>query len=115
VLLSDREQVIENVIEKCKKVLFAKGKDYSGEEDSLSNFKRNGDRIGLTKYQVWSCYANKHIDSINNSIKLNPIFPQVESEPLESRIIDVVNYMLILAALLEEDKQAQLVKDQIKV
>jgi hypothetical protein len=103
-LLTERERVIEELMEKCREVLCAKGKDYSGETDSLSNFKRNAERLGLTKYQVWLVYFLKHVDSVSNAIKAAPAFPQVESEPLEDRVIDIANYVFILAALIREDQ-----------
>ena len=81
----------------------SKGVDYSGKEDALDNFKRNAEKLGLTKYQVWAVYAGKHLDSIFNSIKADPESPQVESEPLWERIKDAITYLAIFAALLEED------------
>ena len=102
--IQERQNVAEKRFNECLKVLLAKGKDYAGKEDSLANFKRNAERLGLSKYQVWATYFNKHIDSVNNAIKYNPINPQVESEPLTERIIDIINYAVILEALLSEDK-----------
>ena len=102
--IEERQKIAEDLFKKCKEILLKKGKDYSSQEDCLSNFKRNAERLGLTKYQVWLVYFMKHIDSICNSIKYSPEYPQVESEPLEGRIIDVINYAVILASLLKEDK-----------
>jgi len=101
--IKKRQKIAKDLFNKCIDILIKKGKDYAGNEDCLSNFKRNAERLGLTKYQIWAVYWNKHVDSINNAIKSNPNFPQVESEPLESRIIDLINYEIILLALLLED------------
>jgi len=101
--IPERNLIAQEIFKKCLDVLTRKGKDYAGNEDSLSNFKRNAERLGLTKYQVWAIYFNKHVDSINNAIKSSPNNPQVESEPLEQRIIDIINYAVILLCLLKED------------
>lgn len=101
--LDDREKYITDLFDECIQVLDKKGKDYSGTEDALSNFKLNGERLGLSKYQILSVYMNKHLDSITRSIQTSPTKPQVESEPLRGRIVDAINYLAILGAMLHED------------
>lgn len=101
--IQDRQMVAEGVFNGCKDILLSKGKAYSGEDDVLSNFKLNAERLNLTKYQVWAIYFNKHIDSILNAIKVSPASPVDESEGLSGRITDVINYAVILQALLIED------------
>lgn len=104
--LEDRQYLAEELFQDCLAILESKGKAYSGNEDALANFKVNGERLGLSKYQIWSIYFNKHIDSINNAIKYNPKYPVDKSEGMDGRIIDAINYLIILKALLEEDKNA---------
>jgi len=98
-----REQAVSELLEECRALRISKGVDYSGASDVLDNFKRNAEPWGLTKYQVLSIYLSKHLDSVRNSIKANPSYPQVESEPIRNRIADAVNYLLLLHCLLEED------------
>lgn len=100
--LKKRQEIAKVRFAECLKILEAKGKDYAGDEDALSNFKQVGAMLGLTKYQVWGAYFLKHVMSITNSIIANPENPQVESEPLEGRITDIINYAVILEALLKE-------------
>lgn len=102
--LDERKKVADDIFRECQEVAVKKGKDYAGEEDALDNFKRNAEKLGLTKYQVWAVYAGKHIDSIFNSIKYSPDYPQVESEPMRERVKDVIVYMTILQALMEENE-----------
>lgn len=77
-----------------------KGKDYSGDEDALSNFKRAAERLGMTPLQVWGVYASKHWAAIESFIKNGA----VESEPIEGRIDDAILYLFLLRGLLEEEK-----------
>lgn len=94
---------MEGIFKECLETAEKKGRDYSGTADSLSNFKRNAERLGMTKYQVWAIYCAKHIDSIFNSIKHAPEFPQVESEPLRGRVVDAITYLTIFLALIDEE------------
>jgi len=105
--INNRNKLASARFKKCLEVLMAKGRDYSGEGDCLNNFKQTARDLGMSKYQVWAIFFQKHIHSVLNSIKRSPEKPQVESEPLEERITDIINYAIILEALLDEDKDVQ--------
>lgn len=81
-----------------------KGRAYAGDGDIFANFKRNAERVGVSKYQIWLVYFNKHIDSINNAIKQNPNAPVDQSEGMAGRIDDAANYLKLLAGMLAEDE-----------
>jgi hypothetical protein len=102
--IDDRSKLAKEIFQKCLELLDRKGRSYSGSEDVNLNFKENARRLGMTKFQVWAVYANKHVDSINNAIKSNPELPVDHSESLEGRVIDMINYGICLLALLEEGK-----------
>jgi hypothetical protein len=82
-------------------VMKAKGMEYSrGEEDVNSNFKRAGQDIGLTPIKILYVYLKKHLDSIAYYVKTG----QTKSnEPIQGRIGDAIDYLLILASLIEEE------------
>jgi len=101
--IDERTQIAKNIFDEVLKISESKGKAYAGEGDSLANFKRNAERLGLSKYQVFGVYFNKHIDSINNAISQNPDKPVDKTEGLHGRIVDAVTYLCILDALLIED------------
>lgn len=100
----ERSEYAKRLFDECLKILDTKGIDYSGKDDCTSNFKRNAANLGLTKYQVWSVYFLKHVDSVMNAIKRNPEAPIGAGEALRERIHDIINYAVILGTLLEEDK-----------
>ena len=60
----------------CMPILEGKGGDYATNDDANSNFKHIAQTLGLSKYQIWAVYFNKHIDAINNAIKNNPDIPR---------------------------------------
>ena len=96
-----RQVELENEAE--LEILRTKGAAYSGEEDAFANFKRNAEKLGLTKYQVWMVYAFKHIDAIQLAIKQDPSRPREKSEGMTGRIRDAINYCKLLKGMLEED------------
>ena len=102
--IDERSKLIHELFAECLEISEAKGKDYSGTEDALANFKRGAERLGMTPFQVWAVYFSKHIDSVMNSIKVNPKYPQVESEPIRGRIIDIIVYATCLEALMQDEK-----------
>jgi len=100
-----RKAVFDELDSKGRGLLLSKGADYAGTEDVLANFKRNAERLGLTKYQVWAVYFGKHIDAIFNSIKAGPFYPQVNSEDLEGRVLDARNYLGLYECMRREDME----------
>lgn len=89
----------------CFDVLRTKGREYSrGEEDVNSNFKRVAVAVGSDQETVVFVYLMKHIDSIAHFVKTRTT-PSGES--IFDRIGDAVNYLLILASVIEEDKVSE--------
>lgn len=103
--VKDRKFLISGLYERELSIITTKGFDYSGTEDTLKNFKRNAEILGLTKYQVWLIYFMKHIDAICNSVKTSPTYPTVKSERIDDRILDARVYLGLLECLIYEDRQ----------
>lgn len=89
----------------CDKLLSKKGHDYTqgavdrstmrGPEQraaELSNFYKSAKRFGVTPQISLGHLLFKHIDAIETYIKQG----QVESEPIETRIFDCINFLLLL-------------------
>src|SRR5688572_15468284 len=80
-------------------LLKSKGADYTRHsEDRLSNFKRNAEAVGISTLQTWAVYAGKHWDAIMAFIKTG----KAESEAIEGRLDDLVNYVYLLEGLITE-------------
>ena len=80
-------------------LLQKKGVDYSDGADRLSGFKQAGRRLGITPLQVLGVYLDKHLAAIGRYIREG----QVESEPIQGRIDDAQNFLVLLLALIEEE------------
>lgn len=100
---SEFEKLFNMVLDKVVSIYYSKGKEYqinSEQEDVLSNFKQNGNMLGISPYTVWAVYFNKHVTSILNAIKENPHNPQDSlSESMLSRVTDIMLYSCLLLAL----------------
>ena len=100
----ERNHIFNDLFADMTKLTTTKGHDYSGDKDVLDNFKRNANNLGLTAYQVWSVYFNKHIDAINTAIKDCAVYPQDSSEPFEERCKDAMVYLALCVCLRREQK-----------
>ena len=84
-----------SVVEACWKIYDQKGIDYTrgkGDEDRLDNFRRAAENNGVTFIQAWGVYFYKHISAVWKFAKDG----KVESEPIEGRLYDVINYSILL-------------------
>jgi len=99
----------EEILNEVHRIINKKGVEYQSDEDVLSNFKINAQELGLTKYQIWSVYFTKHVKSIVSKIRNNPKNPnenfQNEIEPIKSRIVDAIAYLLFLNSMINEDEE----------
>lgn len=93
----------DEILNKCISILSVKGKDYTiGNDDKLHNFKTAGEFNELSQMQVLGVYFYKHVSAIFAYIKANG---QTESEPIEGRIADVINYMLLFYKMVNTQKK----------
>jgi hypothetical protein len=85
-------------------ILKVKGDDYTidqADEDRLFNFKEIAQLVGITPQQVWAVYFLKHVFSILAFVK-----GKKESEPIQGRKDDAVNYLHLFEGLVVEAAEA---------
>ena len=93
-------------------LLIAKGQEYAGEADRLSNFKRGSTNTGMTPLQVCFIYMSKHYDSLATYVKKDAGgYTQILAEPIDGRLDDLINYCILMKALIQES--ASLDKDKV--
>ena len=101
--------VVDNTIKSTAHLLVVKGEEYAGSADRLANFKRGAQLTGTTPLQTALIYASKHYDSICTYIRKESTGEtQVLSEPIEGRFDDLINYCILMKALVLENEQADL-------
>jgi len=90
----------DSIFDEVRRLNRVKGHDYAGDNDALANFKRNAKGLGVTPELIWGVYAGKHWDAIQTFVREG----DVHSEPIESRIHDLINYLTLLLGLIYEKK-----------
>lgn len=94
-------------IKACNELLTTKGHDYTqgaaGDKGRLKNFYTTAEDANMTPYQALYVLMKKHWDAVKTFISKG----QVESEPIEGRIYDTINYLLLLYKMVKyEQRQA---------
>lgn len=99
---SKYNHVTTGLLATAKRIADAKRPAYTiGSDDVLANFKRIGDRCQMPPEKVLDIYLLKHLDSIT-AYSDGEIS---QSEPIEERFADAINYLLLKYALLVERKE----------
>jgi hypothetical protein len=102
---ADFDIVVRDTIASIENLLKVKGGEYAGSEDRLANFKRGQQRTGAHPYQVLWIYLSKHIDSVETYIKdFVKGHTRPRSESIDGRLDDMINYCLLMKALIKENE-----------
>lgn len=103
----DFARVIQSTMEKIENLNRLKGGEYAGDNDRLANFRRNGIQLGLPMETVWAIYYNKHHDAVMQFISdMNSGKLRARAEPIQGRVDDMILYLLLFKAMLEERENA---------
>lgn len=94
--------ILEKRIEKIKTVLGNKAKEYSSDKDRLHNFKVAARIQNTTPEKAAFGMALKHLVSVMDIIENTPKKPS--KEMVDEKIGDLVNYLILIEALLLEDQ-----------
>lgn len=98
-------QLLDDIYDRVRDLGHLKGGEYSGDDDRLANFRRNAASLGVNKETVWAVYAAKHWDAIMQYIKDKQAGKERRRlESLDGRVHDIITYMILFAAMLDEEK-----------
>ena len=91
----------DSILQQCRNILRVKGHDYVGSSpDRLANFNSAAKVLGQTPESVLGVYLWKHLNAIFTYLQKG----QLESESIEGRIVDSINYLLLLSKMVAEKK-----------
>ena len=92
-----REQFLKETLKLSdnKRIEYTEGNHI---DNVLWNFENIANLVNLTPLQVLSVYYQKHNSSINNYLKDGREY----SEPIEERIKDMINYLLLMVCMLRK-------------
>ena len=101
------DEVVKQTVEQITKLLRTKGEEYSKGDDLLSHFKDVGKALGLSPLQVAMVFASKHYVTLEKYVFHSAAgFNQIFSEPIEGRLDDLINYCILMKALIVEAADA---------
>lgn len=93
------ERVAQNLLKKCYAIMFKRAMTYSTENDRLANFRHAAGLTGRNMQQVLAGFMLKHTVSLYDMIETGY---EYSLEHWEEKIIDHINYLILLRAILEE-------------
>lgn len=100
------EALFTSTITKLRELATLKDGEYSGDIDRLANF-RHASEQGLPPETIWRIYAGKHWDAIGTYCKdLLEGRERQRSESISGRADDLIVYLLLFKAMLEERGEA---------
>lgn len=104
------EQLVREFQEREQKIFHWKSEEYANGEDKLLNFKEIAAFLEQTPSKVCFEFLMKHIQSIKLTVMNERVQGKWDweiegGEGLKQRIVDARNYLLLLAACLEEEAQ----------
>lgn len=94
------------VMSECFEIYRRKNHDYTRgrpESDALDNFREAAAQNEVTVLQAWGVQFYKHIAAVWKFVRDG----SVESEPIEGRLYDVINYTILLLLYVKELRHAE--------
>ena len=103
------EAVFEEQVERCRKVLLIKGKEYTPDEaDRFSSFKTAAGLQHTTQIQALLGMLAKHIVSLYDMSYVGT--EKYDMAVWDEKITDAMNYLFILKAILKEEEKSEISK-----
>lgn len=103
------QNIREDMLSKESELLDIKGGEYGADFDRLLNFKEIGDFLDMRATEVCLVLLLKHIQSITLAVKSGNYHfrwywnDTNNNDGLKQRIADARNYLLLLAACIEDE------------
>lgn len=102
------DQLIAETVKEIQKLSSLKGGEYAGDDDRLANFRRNAQALGLPMESIWAVYCAKHWDAVMQYIQdQNTGKTRARLESIEGRVDDIIVYMILFKAMLDENAQSK--------
>lgn len=101
--MSEFNKVVEERIEKIRKVLADKGAEYATNDDRYHNFRIAARMLGTTPEKALKGMMVKHEVSVMDLIELAEKSPEkLTAALIDEKIGDNINYLILLEGMLKE-------------
>lgn len=95
--------LVEERVEKIKRILLEKSAEYSSDEDKLKNFKSGSPISGQTPTAYLWSLATKHLECIREMA-----LGRLDVKYYDEKIGDAINYMILLEGLFKENLEGKI-------
>lgn len=95
---------VNEFFNECLALQKTKGKDYTTNGDVFYNIKTTAEECEITPEKVLWIAFRKHYIAVQQYIRSG----KLESESIKSRLIDIANYVSLLAAFIEAKEEEEL-------
>lgn len=99
------DKMFKETVAKCESMLCAKNKEYARNNDKLSNFKKAAAMQSITPEEALQGMMAKHQISITDYVMDLREGTTHTIEQWDEKIIDALNYLFLLRALLIEKEE----------
>lgn len=99
--LKERQEATDEFFAGCKKIMVGKSKDYNPDGTAFQETETEAKEIQVTPLKVLWILMRKHLSAIISYIQKDGL----ASEPIESRLMDVANYMALMYAWIKANKK----------
>ena len=93
------DEIMAETFIKIKGLSQTKGKEYTQGGDRLKNFVETGEDLDIHPMKTCFIFMKKHWDSLRSFMKYGKTH---STESIESRIHDLILYLILLKAILKE-------------
>lgn len=99
------QAIMEAQFSRITELVDIKCGEYAAGTDRLANFRKAAQAEELPMTTIWKIHAGKHWDAISQYIKDDRTRTfRARSEPISGRIDDMIVYLLLLQAIIEESQ-----------
>jgi len=96
-------QLVKETFKNATEVLSQKAKTYATKDDRLDNFKQAALLSRKTPVDALKGMVDKHIVALSDFVYAYSRGLEVPAEEWEEKIGDIINYMVLLRAMLKEE------------
>lgn len=96
-------EVFDSIFSRCREILFDKAKEYAGDGDRLKNFRIAAELQGETVIKSLGGMYAKHAVSVFDMIARHEKGERFSQDKWDEKIIDSMNYLILLEACLMEN------------
>lgn len=101
------EMIARETIQRCLDLMKFKNGEYAHSNvDDLAQFRREAQKLNLPMETIWHVYIDKHWSALEDYInELRQPVGRVRLEKIGGRVDDLIVYLLIFQAMLDEREQ----------